>query len=100
MGTDDRLIHGEATEAVIGAAMHVLNTLKPGLDGKIYERALVITLRNRGHCVEQQRAFPVDFEGERIGSLVPDLVVDGKVIADPKVATGFTDTHTAQMIGI
>jgi len=25
--------------------------------------------------------------------------VDGKVIADPKVATAFNDTHVAQMLG-
>jgi GxxExxY protein len=33
----------------IGAAMTVLNTLRPGLDEKLYERALVIELRKRGH---------------------------------------------------
>ena len=99
MGTDEKLIHGELTESIIGAAMHVLNTLKPGLDEKLYERALVITLRKRGHVVDQQRAFPVVFESETIGTLVPDLVVDRKVVVDPKVATDFTATHTAQMIG-
>jgi GxxExxY protein len=27
------------------------------------------------------------------------LIVDEKVIVDPKVATGFTDSHVAQMLG-
>ena len=30
---------------------------------------------------------------------MPDLIVDGKVIADPKVVTAFNDTHIAQMLG-
>jgi hypothetical protein len=30
---------------------------------------------------------------------VPDLIVDGKVIADPKVVSVFHDTHIAQMLG-
>jgi GxxExxY protein len=30
---------------------------------------------------------------------VPDLIVDGKVIVDPKVATAFNETHMAQMLG-
>jgi GxxExxY protein len=34
----------QLTEIIIGAAMKVLNTLKPGLDEKLYERALVIEL--------------------------------------------------------
>jgi len=30
---------------------------------------------------------------------VPDLIVDGQVIADPKVASAFSETHLAQMLG-
>lgn len=93
------LIHKELSEAIIGAAMKVLNTLKPGLDEKLYERALVIELRRRGHQVDQQRQFPVYYEEAHIGTLIPDLIVDGLVIADPKVVTAFHDTHVAQMIG-
>ncbi|TWW11163.1 hypothetical protein E3A20_05220 [Planctomyces bekefii] len=91
--------HKELTEDIIGAAMKVLNTLKPGLDEKLYERALVIELRKRGRRVEQQRGFSVWYEGELIGELVPDLIVDEAVIVDPKVVSAFNDTHLAQMLG-
>lgn len=101
MGTDkDRDgIHRELSHAIIGAAMRVLNTLKPGLDEKLYESALVIELRKRGHTVEQQREFPVYYEGQLIGRLIPDLMVDGKIVVDPKVAECFNETHVAQMLG-
>ena len=91
--------HEEVTKAIIGAAMAVLNELKPGLDEKLYENALVIELAARGHTMEQQREFPVHYRGHFIGKLVPDLIVDGKVITDPKVVTAFNDTHVAQMLG-
>lgn len=93
------MLHEEITKDIIGAAMAVLNELKPGLDEKLYENALVIELLARGHAVEQQREYPVHYRGQFIGKLVPDLIVDGKVIADPKVATAFNDTHVAQMLG-
>ena len=93
------LIHKELSESVIGAAMTVLNVLKPGLDEKLYENAMVIELRKRGHTVDQQREFPVHYDGQLIGTLVPDLIVDDLVIADPKVVSTFNDTHQAQMIG-
>src|SRR4029077_9175846 len=96
---DGELIHKGLSESIIGAAMTVLNALKPGLDEKLYERALVIELRKRGHKVDQQKQFPVFYDGQQIGTLVPDLIVDDLVIADPKVATNFNDTHIAQMIG-
>jgi GxxExxY protein len=93
------LIYQELSEAIIGAAMTVLNTLRPGLDEKLYENALVIELRKKGHRVEQQRQYPVHYDGQLIGTLIPDLIVDDLVIADPKVVTAFSDTHMAQMIG-
>jgi len=91
--------HKELSHDIIGAAMKVLNSLKPGLDEKIYENALVIELRQRGHRVEQQKQFRVFYEGQEVGKLVPDLIVDEAVIVDPKVVTAFTETHIAQMIG-
>lgn len=95
----DKLIHPEISEAIIGSAMKVLNTLKPGLDEKAYENALVIELRKRGHKVEQQKRYEVRYEGELVDILVPDMVVDDLVIADPKVVEVFTPTHIAQMQG-
>jgi GxxExxY protein len=85
------MLHEELTREIIGAAMAVLNALKPGLDEKLCENALVIELRSRGHTVEQQREFPVHYRDEFIGSLIPDLIVDGKVIADPKITADFAD---------
>jgi len=96
---DKPLVHEELSKQIIGAAMEVLNELKPGLDEKLYENALVRELIMRGHQIEQQRKFPVDYKGSNIGTLIPDLIVDGKVIVDPKVVTAFNDSHIAQMTG-
>jgi len=98
-GYSSSMKHEELTGDIIGAAMAVLNELKPGLDEKLYENALVIELVARGHTVEQQREYPVHYRGHFIGKLVPDLIVDGKVIADPKVVSAFNDTPIAQMLG-
>jgi GxxExxY protein len=95
----DELIHKELSESIIGAAMTVLNALKPGLDEKLYEKGLVIELQKRGHRVEQQRQFPVRYEGQLIGTLTPDLIVDSLVVVDTKVVTAFHETHSAQMLG-
>ena len=93
------MIHEELSREIIGAAMEVLNELKPGLDEKLYERALTIELTKRGHIVSVQRSFPVSYHGQLIGDLIPDLIVDNAVIVDPKVVACFTETHVAQMIG-
>ncbi len=93
------LVQEELSREIIGVAMQVLNEIKPGLDEKLYERAMTIELRRRGHNVESQKKHPVFYQGERIGNLIPDLIVDGKVIVDPKVVAAFNDAHVAQMVG-
>jgi GxxExxY protein len=82
--SDEGLIHKNLSEAIISAAMTVLNALKPGLDEKLYERALIIELRKRCHAVQQQQQFPVYYDGQPIGALVPDLIVDELVVVVPR----------------
>jgi GxxExxY protein len=93
------MIHEELSGKIIGVSMAILNELKPGLDEKLYERALIIELKHRGGVVSVQRSFPVFYGGELIGNLVPDLIVDDAVIVDPKVVACFTESHFAQMVG-
>ena len=97
-GEEPEYQHALLTQDIIGAAMLVLNELRPGLDEKLYDNALAIELRHRGHKVDQQARFPVNYRGEIIGTLVPDLLVDEAVIVDPKVTQTFSDSHIAQMI--
>lgn len=80
-----KIIHEQLSGAIIGIAMEVLNELNPGLDEKLYERAMIIELRRREHVVAVQPSFPVFYRDELIGNLIPDLIVDSSVIVDPKV---------------
>ncbi len=95
----EEYLYRDLTQDIVGSAMTVLNTLRPGLKEKAYENALVIELRKRGHVVEQQKSFPVLYDNVLVDTLVPDLIVDGKVIVDPKCVTEFNETHYAQMLG-
>jgi GxxExxY protein len=98
-GLRKEVLYPELSHSIVGAAIKVLNTLKPGLNEKAYENAMVIELKKRGHTIEQQRRFDVFYEGILVDTLVPDLLVDGLVVVDPKVVTEFNDTHVAQMMG-
>jgi GxxExxY protein len=101
MGTtaeDAENAEGELTGRIIGAAIRVLDALRPGLDEKLYENALVIELAKQGLQPEQQKSFPVHYNGKFIGKLIPDLIVKD-VVVDAKVVTAFTPDHIAQMLG-
>src|SRR5512144_899441 len=93
------LIHANLSREIIAAAMKVHSTLKPGLDEKLYENALIIELNQRGHRADQQKSFSVHYEGHFIGKMTPDMIVDDLVIVDPKVVESFNKDHVAQMLG-
>jgi GxxExxY protein len=95
----ESLLYEKLSGEIIGAAMQVLNTLRPGLNEKAYENALVIELRKRRVSSQQQRRYNVYYEGELVDTLVPDLIVGDLIVVDPKVAEDFTPSHLAQMTG-
>lgn len=97
--SSDEMIYPELSRVIIGAAMKVLNTLKPGLDEKAYENALAVELRKHGRGVGRQRRFQIHYEGVLVDTVVPDLILDDLVAVDPKVAEDFTPTRVAKMIG-
>lgn len=49
----------QITEAIIGCAMKVSNTLGVGFLEKVYENALAVELRRAGLKVEQQKPISV-----------------------------------------
>jgi hypothetical protein len=54
------MIHEELSREIIGAVMAVFNELKTGLNEKLYERALIIELKQRGHSVSVQSFMDTD----------------------------------------
>lgn len=79
--------------------MRVLNTLRPGLDEKIYEKALVIELAKLGITCVQQKSFSVVYDDQIIGTLIPDLIIENQLIVDTKVVSNFNENHLAQILG-
>ena len=90
--------HGDLTEKIIGAAMAVPRSLGPGLDEKIYENALRLEFVAQSLDFSQQQQFPVFYRNKPVGNLITDLIVEGKVIIETKVASGISDAHIAQTL--
>ena len=61
-GLRKEVLYPELSHSIVGDAIKVLNTLKPGLNEKAYENALLIELKKRGHTIEQQRRFDVFYD--------------------------------------
>ena len=86
------------TEAVIGAAFEVSNTLGMGFFEKVYERALVRELKEQGVRVDSQVAFSVIYKGHCVGEYFADILVEGEVVVELKCVERLTGEHTAQCL--
>jgi GxxExxY protein len=88
------LIHEELTSRIIACAIEVHKTL-PGFLESIYEAALTIELRRAGLYVEQQKMLPVTYHDIPIGEHRLDLLVERKVVVEPKAISALEDIHFA-----
>ena len=96
---NETYVHKELSGEIIGSAIAVINELKPGLEEKIYENSLVIELLEKGLKIDQQKQFPVYYKSHSVGKLIPDLIVEDKIVVDTKVVGAFNESHIAQMLG-
>ena len=90
--------HMELTKQIIGASMAVHRALGPGLDEKIYENALYLELGAQSLNFTQQEQFPVFYRNRIVGNLITDLIVEGLVVIEAKVASAINDVHIAQTL--
>ena len=91
--------HAELTRSIIGAAIAVQKALGPGLLESAYEACLAHELALGGHSVERQVQLGLVYRGLEVPQAFRmDLVVDGKVLVELKVADAFMPEHEAQVL--
>jgi len=92
------LKHASLTRAVIGCAFEVINELCAGFVETVYERALLLALRQKGLEAVAQHPIRVMFRGVCVGEFVADIFVEEKVIVELKAVKAIAPEHQAQII--
>ena len=95
--TVNNLPHADVTEKIIGCAYAVYNKMGFGFLESVYEKCMVIELRNAGLSVAVQQPIKVSYEGELVGDFVADLLVEDQVIVELKSAFRLSPAHEAQL---
>jgi GxxExxY protein len=85
--------------SIIGAAIEVHKVLGPGLLESIYQEALQIELKNRGHDVHAEVPISLTYREQDIGKqLRINLIVDAPVIVEVKAVSNLTGLAQAQLL--
>ena len=86
------------TEAILGCAMEVLNTLGHGFSEKPYENAMRVEFGHRGVPFKQQERFPMYYREVKVGEYIPDLVAFDQVVVELITIDRITDVELGQVL--
>lgn len=92
------LPHSGITEAVIGSAFEVHRVLGYGFLEAVYRNAMAVELRQRGLRAEMEHRLSVSYKGSEVGLYVADLLVEGLVLVELKVAEDYRKADEAQLL--
>ena len=92
------LEHKEITEQIIGAAFEVFRELGYGFLEKVYQRAMTIELELRGLRAEMETDIQVRYKGQTVGDYRADILVNGCVLVELKVALCIDTRDEAQLL--
>ena len=92
------LLHAELTEKILKVFFEVRAELGHGFLEVVFHRALLIALRDAGLKAESKVPFVVTFRGKQIGRFWADIVVEGLILIEIKVAPHIEPRHVAQAL--
>jgi GxxExxY protein len=95
---EDLLELNDITYEIRGAVFEVNRTLGSGFLEKVYERALMIELVQRGLKAESQVPLKVFYKDNVVGKYFADIVVESKVVLELKAAEKIEKIHEAQLL--
>jgi GxxExxY protein len=90
--------HGELTQRIIGVFYEVYNELGPGFADSVYEKSMLIALRDAGLIVQYKHRIAVFFRNQNVGDFETDLIVEGLVILELKSGRAIEPAHDAQLL--
>jgi len=83
---------------IVGLAMKVHRKLGSGFLEAVYRNSLAHELRKANILFECHPTLAVFYDEIEVGVYQADLVVDGKLIVELKVASSIADEHMAQLV--
>jgi len=88
----------ELTYQINGAIFEVSRTLGAGFLEKVYEKALMIELKERRMRVINQAPIKVSYKNTIVGEYFADMLVEDKVIIELKAVENISKLHEAQIL--
>lgn len=92
------VLYPELSYTLAGILFEVHNKLGTRYQEKHYQRAIEIKLKQLNIPYQREVRTEVEFEGEKLGAIAVDFVVDGKIALEVKAVPHLLPKDTSQTI--
>lgn len=83
-------------EFLKGIAENIWASLGPGYSESVYHCAFEVALRRAGIYYETERIIPVFYEGQNVGHVRADLIVNRRYVIELKAVGKLNETYRIQ----
>ncbi|MEO7382646.1 MAG: GxxExxY protein [Paracoccaceae bacterium] len=91
-------LYKETTEKIIGAAFEVHRQLGYGFLERVYQRSMQVELLREGVSAEIEKRIQVRYKDVVVGDYDADLIVEGVIAVEIKVAPQYDKRDEAQLL--
>jgi GxxExxY protein len=88
----------EITQKITGCAFKVYNQMGSGYLESVYERCLLIELKNSGLNTKSQYPIKVLYSNQVVGEFIADILVEDQIIVELKATRQLTTIHETQLV--
>ncbi len=80
----DKLLFKEESYIIRGAAFDIYKKFKNNHKEKVYRDSFYIALINKGMSVEKEKRIDILYDGIKVGTYIPDLVINNSIFIELK----------------
>ena len=97
MTNDKQILYPDLSYKIIGTAMRVHTKLGAGLPEICYSRAMALELDAQKIPYSREYKVIVSYNDESVGHLIPDIVIDSKIVLEFKSDHAIYPHHISQL---
>jgi len=94
--TDTKLLYKEESYIIQGMAFDIYKQFRNRHKEKIYQNSFYSGLINKKLKVEKEKQIDIYYNGRKVGTYIPDLVVDNKILIELKTKPRLTQDDVKQ----
>jgi GxxExxY protein len=94
--TDAKLLYRNESYVIQGVAFDIYKQFRNRHKEKIYQNSFYHGLREKGLEVEKEKRIDIYYSGQKVGTYMPDLVIEDKILIELKVKPKLTQDDIKQ----